>query len=235
MRYIFLLFLLIAFTSHGQVNQKTITVNGIAKMKVKPDIAVLHLIVEKSDTVETVAMKLLNNEVDELSHLLERQGLDKKQIKIAEYSVSTNYVPYGQKKEYRAFNSLNVKLPTNEALANQLLASIESGKFSGLQIRFEYIISDSLDKVSRSILIQKAMADAKANAESIAKSLKVQLKEVKQVSRITFAGLLGNNSMAYEMPSVMQEVVVTSVTPFSKYEVEDRELSEQVNVVYVIN
>ena len=88
-------------------NSNEIIAEGGAKIKVTPDIATFTLTVEKRDTIEKNAIRLLNIEIDNLIKSLYKLGFTNKTIKISDYDISSSENEQ-EKKRYTASNILKL-------------------------------------------------------------------------------------------------------------------------------
>src|SRR5687768_5096432 len=88
----------IATNAHAQsATSNEIIVEGAAKTKIKPDIAMMTLAVEKSDTVESNAIRSLNEQSDQLAKSLFKLGFRNNNVQISNYDISSNINRQGQK------------------------------------------------------------------------------------------------------------------------------------------
>lgn len=238
MKYLFLIFTLHASLCFGQTTLKTIVAEGNAKTRVKPDIALISLSIEKNDTSEALVMQQLNQEVEQLANMLEKQGFTKKQIKIADYSISSSFDSEKKKREYTAANSLTVEIHAQEQVINLILTTIEAEKLSDLDISFDYKLSDSLEKATRKLLVQQAIANAQANANNISQALKIELKRIRQVSKNGSPFLYADTKIEYTKftpPVVVEKLMDTKIgSAFQNFEVTEIDLSEEITIVYEI-
>ena len=127
----------------------------------------------------------------------------------------------------------------NFALYNKIIEAfyqeIQSEDIKDLDVEFETFLSEELEKTSRLKLIQNAINDAKNNADNIAKALDVKIVNVKQVSKYALRDMV-----AYERVNevksgrVMAAAASSPKTSFDKFEVEEKELEETINVIYWI-
>jgi uncharacterized protein YggE len=183
-------------------------------------------------------MQQLNQEVQQLARIMESQGFTKKQIKIADYSVSSSFDSEKKKREYTATNTLTVELHAQEQVINHMLTTIESEKLNDLDISFDYKLSDSLEKATHKLLVQQAIADAKANAETISEALKLELKRIKQVSKNGSALLYADTKIEYPLappPVVVEKLMDTRIgSSFQNFEVTEIDLSEEIIIIYEI-
>ncbi len=70
---------------------KTITVKGVGKASVKPDLVVLSLSLETIDQVYEIAMNKASEKIEELNKSLAVVGFEKESVKTTDFSVRTDY------------------------------------------------------------------------------------------------------------------------------------------------
>lgn len=231
-RLFYLLCLFISSFSFAQSSTSNeLVAGGNATMKVMPDIAVLSITVEKENAVEKKAIKELNEEVDKLITLLIKMGFSQKNIRISGYEIQKS--EYSEDKKYKASNSLSIEFALDNKLLDAFYGELQSGDYNNIDVDFETKLSGELEKASKQKLVQLAIKDAKENAENIATTLGVKLKEIKSVTKFTVSGPLERSAsgIAYAAAAMMSP---PKVTAFAKYEVEEKELEEDITIVYEI-
>lgn len=218
-------------------NDNEIVAEGSAKMKISPDISTFTLKVEKRDSVEKEAIKLLNIEIDDLVKSLYKIGFTSKSIKISGYDV-TSERNNDEKKIYSASNSLKLEFKLDTKLINALYAEIQEAGLKDLDISFETKLSDSLEKASRTTLVKLAIEDAKINAKNITLTLNVKLLGVKQVLKYRDGALGPSETIKFLMlspPKIFGDTDTHFYTSFDKFQVEEVELEEKITIVYAIS
>lgn len=219
-------------------NGNEIIADGTAKIRVKPDIALLMLSISKKDTSESKAIKKLNKEIDDLIKTLYKLGFTDKSIKIADYDISSSENDNNTIKTYEAKNSLNVKFGIDTKLINAFYNEVEASKLKDLDIRFETMISDSLEKATRQKIVQLAIDDAKQNAQNIAGALKIKLSGIKQVTKNRYNEYKGTIArweiVKFSPPKIVGATEIKYSTSFDKFEVEEVELEESISIVFEI-
>jgi uncharacterized protein YggE len=232
-----LIFILLTLNSFSQKSiGNELTAEGIAKTKVKPNLASFRIRVEKRNLVEKTSIKELNEEIEKLQKLLLRIGFTEKNIKISEYKVSSNE-NNDDKKEYRTLNTLVVEFNLNNKLIEAFYQEIQNENLKDADIEFETQVSEELEKTTRQKLVKIAINDAKSNAENIANALDVKLLNVKQVSKFTMRDFASAEMMKVSeinMVKVMPAMASNQKTSFDKFEVEEKELEETISIVYEI-
>ena len=232
-----LTFVLLTLNSFSQNNSgNEITAEGIAKTKVKPDLASFRISIEKRNLVEKTSIKELNEEIEKLQNLLLRIGFSEKNIKISDYNVSSNQ-NNDDKKEYSAVNTLVVEFNLDNKLIEAFYQEIQNENLKDANIEFETQVSEELEKTTRQKLVKNAINEAKSNAENIANALEVKLLNVKQVSKFTMRDFATASMMKLpdiKMGKVMSEIAPNQKTSFDKFQVEEKELEETITIVYEI-
>lgn len=208
---------------------------GIAKTKIKPDLANFKIIVTKQSTIEKTAIKELNQEIEKLQNVLFKQGFTEKNVKISEYRISKD--DYENRKEFSATNTLSVDFILDNKRIEGFYQEIQNENLQDVDIEFETQISENLEKNTRQKLVQNAILDAKNNAENIATALNVKLNNVKQVSKYNLRDIAYSSVKMDEVkffkPRVASEMM-NPKTSFDKFEVMEVELEETITIVYEI-
>ncbi|MCK8143368.1 SIMPL domain-containing protein [Flavobacterium sp. I-SCBP12n] len=208
---------------------------GIAKTKIKPDLANFKITVTKQNTIEKTAIKDLNQEIEKLQNVLFKLGFTEKNVKISEYKISKDN--YENRKEFSATNTLSVDFVLDNKRIEGFYQEIQNENLQDVDIEFETQISENLEKTTRQKLVQNAIIDAKNNAENIANALNVKINNVKQVSKynlrdITYSSIK-MDEVKFLKPRVASEMM-NPKTSFDKFEVMEVELEETINIVYEI-
>lgn len=231
-KYIFLLLFTATAFAQSPLPPGELIVDGYAKASVVPDMITFSLEVKKENKAEAEALKQLNAELDVLQKFLSASGIPVKQVKITDFSVKSATLKKMTDKIFFASASVSVELHLDYKLADAIYAELQSGKYKDVTVRYNTSLSDALDKKTRETLLQEAIADAKQKAESIAKSLSIKITGVKNVSKS------GNNDGDHDgVPDYLDanyngyEMLQTI---FTKFEVEDEQVYEYINIVYYI-
>jgi uncharacterized protein len=244
LRFIFtgitcLCFTLYCSSAHAQSkNTSEMIAEGNAKIKLSPDVAIFTLTVEKNDTIEKNVIKKLNEEIEYLVKSLYKIGFVNTSIKIADYNIESSSDYENKMKRYTAKNSLKLEFYINTKVIDAIYKEIEAAGLNDLDVSFETKISDSLEKSTRLLLVRQAIADAKTNANNIAKALNVKIIKVKQVLKYREAGLLTPveiKQIQFTPPIIKEDAAISSNTSFKEFEMEDIELEEKITLVYEIS
>ncbi|TDE00432.1 DUF541 domain-containing protein [Flavobacterium sandaracinum] len=231
--FVFSFFVIQTFSQTKTGNE--LVAEGIAKTKIKPDLANFKITVTKQNTIEKTAIKELNQEIEKLQNVLSKLGFTEKNVKISEYKISKD--DYENRKEFSATNTLSVDFVLDNKRIEGFYQEIQNENLQDVDIEFETQISESLEKTTRQKLVQNAILDAKNNAENIATALNVKLNNVKQVSKynlrdITYSSIK-MDEVKFLKPRVASEMM-NPKTSFDKFEVMEVELEETINIVYEI-
>jgi uncharacterized protein len=235
--FIIVLFLFITLNASSQENKgNEITTEGVAKKKVKPDLARIRITIEKHNIIEKNSIKELNEEIAKLQKLLQKIGFTEMNIKISEYKVSSN-LDNNDKKEYTALNTLVVEFNLNNRLIESFYQEIQNESIKDADVEFETQISEELEKNTRQKLMLVAIEEARQNAQNIANALDVKLLNVKQASKFLMrnydsASMIKVDQVKFASPAKQE---INERTSFSKFEVEEKELEETITLIYEIS
>lgn len=230
-------FILLASSLSAQTQSSNeIITQGSAKLKVKADVASFRFAIEKRDTVESRAIAALNKEANKLIEVLNRLGFRNSDIKISDYDISTstssyNYENESDPKVYNARNTLSLTFRLDTKTVDAIYQSIEKENVADTDISFDTELSDSLSRITKSRLIQLAIADAKSKAEDIALGLGQKLGKVKTVHHENRMYALYEKNGNYKV-SANFDFALTYQTSFVKLEPEEKELEDTVTITF---
>jgi uncharacterized protein YggE len=169
------------------VSQKTVTGRGSAEIKAIPNVVSINFTIKKTKKTSDEAQKEMTKIIKSALRVLDKNGIEKKDIKTLDYSIRPKYekvfsdcqeLPCKDSKEvlvgYVATQSFTVKIreiSKGSGIINQLnVAGVD--EISGL----DFII-DSIDEVKNNARLQ-AIINAKVEAQETAKALNVKLKRI---------------------------------------------------------
>ncbi len=210
--------------------------DGVSKTKVRPDVAILTLSIEKTDSVEKKAIQYLNEEIEKLTNVVFELGFDKSQISISEYKISSS-LRDDDRKKFTATNELKIEFALNTKLVDAFYKSIQKNSLTDIDISFDTKLSDSLEKTTRFNLVQQAISDAVQNATNIATALKVKIGDVKQVikTKDAFYGQAPKiEIMKFTPPKIIEDTKIKYSTSFDKFEVTQVDIEERITIVFEI-
>ncbi len=180
-------------------NQQTgIWVNGVGTVKVTPDTAILSVGVEAQAATVKEAQAQAAAAMEKAVAALKAKGVSEKDIQTQYYNISkmTRWDDRGQTEivlGYQVTNTVTVKI-REIAKAGDIIDAV--GMAGGDQIRINGVsfTVDDTTKVTREAR-EKAMADAKAKAEQMAKLSGVRLGKVTYVSESSYYPYATRSSM----------------------------------------
>lgn len=177
---------IIAYTNLSSAN--TVTGNGMAEIKVVPDLVGVYFNVETKGNTSKEANDANSAVVDELITELVKQGFERSQIQTIGFNVYPEYDwVNGQQvsKGYRATHSIRVEMSTSDAgkIGDVIDAGVDAG--AGISyINFE--LSQEKQNEYKAKVLKLAAEDARIKAESIAQGLDKRLGRLVSVSDNTF-------------------------------------------------
>ena len=192
-----------------QKEKSSITVKGKGTVKVVPDIASFYLTVEEHAKTQQEASDKLAKKVNKIMDLLRSKGIDEKDIKTENYSLSPKYYwEDGKRKQdgYTASERIKVKV-RDKSKASSIIAGIsEIGVSYISSLSFEVDDLESYREKAR----KKAIEDAKRKAKLLAEQLGVKLGKLLSYSEVN--GGYRKSPIYYATKSVMLESA-DNVTP----------------------
>lgn len=189
-----------------QLSYNSITVMGEGESIAVPDIATFSFSISSDAPSVAAAQEAVNKKMDAVMGALKNLGVAEKDVKTTDYSVYPKYVyssgcisgycPSQQKQDgYTVSTSVSVKVRDTAKAGDALAAAGTSGVTNLSSLSFTV---DDSSKVSDEAM-GKAIADARARAEVIAKQLGVRLVRV--------VGYYYNNASDGPMPYYREAAV----------------------------
>jgi hypothetical protein len=164
-------------------NNRTLSVNGIGRVAVVPNMATINVGVYSEAEVVTDALEANSAQANAISQVLQKMGVEEKDIQTSNFNIYPNdrWNPMTGEVEGRYFaveNTVNVTVRDLSTLGEVLNAVVEAGANS------IYGISFNVDDRSAAIAEARdlAIVDAKVKAEAIAASAGVKLGEIISIS-----------------------------------------------------
>jgi len=169
-------------TNGGQSNsstnfiqtQSTITVVGVSKLNVKPDIALISLGIEICDPDAGTANQAVNNRLATLSAGLQAAGLDKDSIVPTNFALTPQNYNGQQVTSFCATNQVEVTTIKLDQVSNILDKAIASGATNVYGVNFTAKEVESVSEKG----IQLALQDAQNQAQTLAKSMNVSIQGI---------------------------------------------------------
>lgn len=228
--------LLVACSGETRVNvtqpeQSGITVVGTGTASVVPDIGVINVGVEVQAANVAAARTQAAETMARIQAALKKSGVDDKDVQTQFFNIFPRYdqpkIPNGapQISGYTVNNQVTVKVRNIDRLSQVLDGAIAAG---GDAVRVNSV-GFAVDKPeqAQAQARDKAMADAKARAEQLAKQAGVQLGKVRSVSEV----IGGNTPVPYLAAGASAGGKGGGPTPISSGE---QEITASVSMVFEI-
>lgn len=164
-------------------NVRLLTVNGIGRVTIVPDMATVNIGVRSEADSVTDALESNTAQANAISQALKEMGVEEKDIQTSNFNVypTDRWNPMTGEVEGRYFvveNNVNVTVRELSSLGEVLNTVVEAGANSIYGISFNVEDRSAAVAEARDL----AIADAKAKAEAIAASAGVQLGELTSIS-----------------------------------------------------
>jgi uncharacterized protein len=162
---------------------RSMSVNGIGRVTIVPDIATINIGVRSESEVVTDALDGNTAQANAIARVLKQLGIEDKDIQTSNFNIypSERYDPMTGQVEGRYFvveNTVNVTVRDLSSLGQVLNAVVEAGANSIYGISFNVDDRSAAVAEARELAIQ----EAKAKAEVIAEAAGVQLGEIINIS-----------------------------------------------------
>ena len=171
-----------ATPSSPEIN-RSMSVNGIGRVTIVPDMATVNIGVRSEAEAVSDALEANTAQANAISRALKALGIEEKDIQTSNFNIYPNdrWNPMTGEVEGRYFvveNSVNVTVRELSSLGEVLNTVVEAGANSIFGISFNVEDRSAAVAEARDL----AIADAKAKAEAIAASAGVQLGEIISIS-----------------------------------------------------
>jgi uncharacterized protein YggE len=170
---------------------ETITVSGKGEVTAKPDIATFSFTVSEESPVVSTAQDAMNDKMDKILDYVSKSGVEEKDVKTLSYNIypryeyqGANYYQSGKQilAAYVVSQTIQVKVRKLED-AGALLTGI--GEFGATDVSgLSFSIDD--DQAVQHEARDKAIADARTQAQALAKSLGVRLGDIVSFSESSY-------------------------------------------------
>lgn len=153
---------------------------GIAKTTIKPDIAYVNIGVTSSKLTVNEAMNDVNAKLSTVMGALEKLGISSEDMQTASFWVNADYDYQEMPARIVGYTVTNiVKVKSNpEKISSVISTAAEKGANNFYDLRFEV---KNIEEVKASLL-PKAIEDAKAKAEALAKASNKKVKDFRVIS-----------------------------------------------------
>ncbi|MCG3210842.1 MAG: hypothetical protein FOGNACKC_04477 [Anaerolineae bacterium] len=167
---------------------RTITVVGEGVVTTRPDIAIVYMGVQVSDPDVKMATQKASEQMEALLTALKNEGIADKDIQTSYYSVYVDrpYTPAGVPGDatYQVSNSVQVTVRKLDSITDLLGVAIENGANNINNIEFKLADPSKIRSEART----KAVDNAKARAEELAKLNDVAVGQVQRISEVVDSG-----------------------------------------------
>jgi len=166
-----------------------LSVVGEGKTEATPDTAYVDvgITVNNSPTVE-MAQKSINDTNNKIVEAMKKLNIKKEDIKTSNYSIYPNYVYEASQNRITGYNgnvSISIKIKDTQKTANVIEEATKAGANNIQGTRFVVDNPDSYREKAREL----AIANAKEQAQKLAKSLGIRLGRIVNVNESTSGGI----------------------------------------------
>lgn len=160
--------------------ERKLQITGRGKLSVSPDMIILSFDASAHEWEYEKTVTALNKKVEDLRIIIETVGVERKNLKTKDFGIrkETTWNKKTEKSEFngfRASHSLELELPLDKAIINQLLSQIAQ-KLDNFDFSIAFGVKDASEQQQQ--LILAAIAKAKENANLIAEATGVELMEI---------------------------------------------------------
>lgn len=179
---------LLGFYAFGGSFGNTISGDGVATVKVTPDLVTVYFNVETNGTTSKIASDKNAEIVDDLILNLLSQGFERDQIQTTGFNIYPDTIWDGEKSVnngYKAVHSLKVQMSSNDTgkIGDVVDAGVEAG--AGVSyINFE--LSTELQNQYKAEALELAAEDARVKAQAVADGLGKRLGRLVSASESSF-------------------------------------------------
>ncbi len=209
--------------------ERTIIVEGIGKVKAKPDVILLDFRLLSEDKDYAKAMKHSESQYEKLSISIEGAGFARENLKTKEMKVLTKYDQEHDGMVYRQVFTgyeityhLGLSFPMDLKRLNALLGEIAAqGSTPEFSILFD--VEDDIEMKKEALI--KAAEDAKGRAEALAEAVGLKLGHVGEMRTLDSQGGFPSR---IEYPTMKMSAMDLNITP------QDVENVEKVQITFHI-
>lgn len=201
---------------HTMYPTRTFSVEGSGDVDTTPDLATFSVTVMTDGGKNVSEVQAGNTEkMNKVTAYLKEQGVEKKDLKTAQYSLSPRYnyapcfagnCPSPSISGYSLTQTLDVKVRDSNKLGDLLSGVVENGANNVSEVRF--VVDDDSD--AKNDAREKAIADAKKKANATAKAAGFRLGKLVSLYETAAPMPYGGYGMGGD---VMESAKVSSVPP----------------------
>lgn len=214
-------------------SNNNVSVVGISKVKVTPDLIGVYFNVEALNKTATQAKDENARIVDDLITALVKKGFERKQIQTLSFSIYEDYSWEDGKrtpKGYRATHVIKVEMSSEQS--EKIGEVIDSGVEAGASISYiNFELSQEKQNEYKVKALRQATEDARIKAESIAEGLEKKLGRIVSVSNSDFRYYPW---LLYDTKSVSsgENVAESAKQATTNIQPGEQDINAQVSVVY---
>jgi len=211
------------------MNQRVISVQGRGTVKAEPDLVQLSFRISVLDQEYDGAMARLNDRVSQLRQDVAAVDVDPKGLKTTNFNISPKHYWSDEEEEqiflgFEAEHDLNLELPLDQDLLNRALIRLaESASQATFSIYFAVKDQDAL----RQRVLADAVAQARENAETLARAAGVQLGEILRIEYGWTEVRFSERMMTYEASEM-------PTSPMPDIQPDEIEAGDNVTVIWAI-
>lgn len=188
-----------AFSQNASI--PSIRVTGSTMVKVKPDLGVINIQVTEVKQKMSDAIKALMEKSKIYDQLLQRIGIDEKNIKTTGFQISQNRVYKNNEhidSGYIASQKIRVEFTYEQKLLQKIVGEFSNSE-SPINFDIQFVLSEQLKSKVQSQVIESSVKDATEKSKSITKASGLKLVKI---LTITYG--------SWDQPKEMEQVVRTS-------------------------
>lgn len=224
-------FLLVSFTN---AQSRRIEIGGYGELKVSPDQGVLNINIKAHEIEFGETVSSLTKKENHILKIIESLNYDAKDVKTFNFSVRENTIwRKGTRYDsgFIASQSMSIKFPNSKKNIAEIINGFNDKK-TDAQINFGFQLSEELKIEKNETLIALAVADAKMNADLLAKYSEVKITSVLKIEyHISENSSYPRNEIMadFNSPNMMKSANVSQ-----GFNAQDITLSDRVTVYYEI-
>ena len=214
--------------------ERKLQITGRGKLSVAPDMMILSFSAEAQEWEYEQTVNTLNKQVEDLRTLIEREGIQRQNLKTKDFSVrkETSWSKKTEKYEFvgfKATHSLELELPLDKPLINSLLGQIAK-KLDRLDFNIAFGVKDAAAHQQQ--LILQAVQKAKDNAALLASATGVALGEILDID-YSYRELT-IRSQRHDYPVYESEMLQEASSPAPDFEPDAIDVTETVTITWRI-
>lgn len=195
-----------------------ITITGVGKARVKPDLIVITMNLTTIDYEYEKTMQLATTAISKLNEAVISVGFGKKDLKTTRFNIDTYYENYRDKNEdykrrfagYNCEHGLKLEFDYDSVRLSQVLSAVAKSEVFP-EISIQFTVKDS-NAVSDQLLIN-ATENAHKKAEILARAASAKLGELIQID-YSWQDIYFHSETSYKRDShIMMEAAAPEIEP----------------------